>query len=118
MKSLQLFALSILFLASAAVTAQPADLAGSWFGTLSLPGGELRLIFHLEGDGEGYTGEIESIDQGRQRVPVNVAIEEDAVVFTNASLDIVYTATVENNRMTGTFEQLGYTVRDFTVTRQ
>lgn len=118
MKSLQLFALSILFLASTAVMAQPADLAGSWFGTLNVPGGALRLIFHLEGNGDGYTGEIESIDQGRERVPVNVSIEEDTVVFTNASLDIVYTATVEDSRMTGTFEQLGYTVRDFAVTRQ
>lgn len=56
-------------LPAAASEAPPFDPVGDWQGTLSVPGAELRLVFHIERDGESLSTKIDSIDQGANGIP-------------------------------------------------
>ncbi len=60
----------------------PADsVVGTWLGTLTVPGGQLRIVFHVTRDSTGaLTATLDSPDQGVAGIPVN------AVVVSNDSL--------------------------------
>lgn len=60
------------------------DLTGDWIGTLSAPGGELRLLLTIEEDDDaGFSAVLESLDQAPgQKIPVTtVSISPDALSF-------------------------------------
>lgn len=74
---------------SDAQEAQPgAGVAGHWVGTLSVPGMDLRLVFHIERDDSGnLAGTLDSPDQGAYGLRLSTVTEDDgAVVFAIASL--------------------------------
>ena len=62
-------------IAASAVHAQPlADttVTGSWLGALSIPDGELRVVFHIEQAPDGsLTGTMDSPDQGASGIPLS-----------------------------------------------
>ena len=71
--------LALVFLASTSLAAPPPDVAGSWSGVMKVPGGELRLVVHLERDSEGrLSGTIDSPDQGVRGLVIAKAVYEGA----------------------------------------
>ena len=63
--------------AVAHIHAAPTDnyqngIVGSWLGTLTVPGTELRVVFHIaEGDDGALTATMDSPDQGANGIPVS-----------------------------------------------
>lgn len=55
----------------------PFDPAGDWQGTLVVPGAELRLVFHIERDGDGLSATVDSVDQGADGIPTESTTFED-----------------------------------------
>jgi hypothetical protein len=45
------------------------DLAGTWAGKLTTPGGSLRLVVHFKYDGTKYSATLDSPDQGARGIP-------------------------------------------------
>jgi pimeloyl-ACP methyl ester carboxylesterase len=60
-----------LAIVSAAAFAQTVD--GDWLGTLALPNGKVRVVFHLKATPSGLSGTMDSPDQGVTGIPVNDA---------------------------------------------
>lgn len=54
-----------LFLLALTVTAQ--DITGDWHGVLKVQGMQLRLVFHIQEEGEGYTATMDSRDKITKR---------------------------------------------------
>jgi fermentation-respiration switch protein FrsA (DUF1100 family) len=79
--------------ASAQETPPEMGAAGHWAGTLSVPGAELRLVFHIERDEDSVlSGTLDSPDQGAYGLRLSTVTEEaGAVVFAIASLGGRYT---------------------------
>ena len=58
--------------AGTSVAAQEEEIAGHWQGVLTVPGGELRVIFHITADDDGDLGAtLDSPDQGAIGIPVS-----------------------------------------------
>lgn len=108
---------TVLTMATLAV-AQTDDLAGSWHGTLSNANASLRLIFQIEQTADAYSASIVSVDQGGAVIPVDINVNDNAVVFTNSQFDIHYQAEVSGNEMTGTFTQFGNEFPDFKLVQE
>lgn len=98
----------LLLLITATLPAQ--DITGAWYGTLTIPGGEVNLIFNLEKDGEGYTATMDSPDQGATDIPATAVFESPALTLTIPAANIEYKGKYENNQFTGTFNQNGYSI--------
>lgn len=101
------FLMGILSFVSASALAQP-DLSGDWLGTLRVPGQELRLAFHIEGDPGAYTAAMDSIDQGAMDIPVNtVSVVGDKVEMSVNALSAKYTGRLssDGDSIKGTWSQ-------------
>jgi len=91
-------------------SAAPASLDGAWSGKLQVGAIALRLVFHLQKSGSGYSATCDSVDQGANGLPVDrVTVEGDRVTLEMAKLGAVYRATLAAGRdkMSGTFTQHG-----------
>lgn len=106
MKTNTLFTSILLLLFGVSLSAQ--DLSGQWLGTLQLPMGKLRLVFHLSPKADGYTATMDSPDQGAKGIPVSlVTFNAPTLTLEVAAAQIKYTGTYENNQIKGTFVQGG-----------
>jgi len=64
-----------------------AEIVGSWLGTLTVPGAELRIVFHItEGEDGTLSATMDSPDQGAKGIPVS------EVVFAAGHLKLVSAA--------------------------
>lgn len=66
-----------------AIAGEQDPLAGLWQGTLEVGGARLRLVLHLERDESGgYTGTMDSLDQGATGLPLaEIRLEDRQVSF-------------------------------------
>lgn len=105
MKTLPLLLLS--FLSALTITAQ--DITGDWHGALKVQGIQLRLVFHIQEEGEGYTATMDSPEQGAKDIPVTSTSFENQVLKINIpNLGIVYEGTLnEAGTISGDFNQFG-----------
>ncbi|MEE1975327.1 alpha/beta hydrolase [Maribacter cobaltidurans] len=89
------------------LTAQ--DIAGDWHGMLKVQGVQLRLVFHIQEEGEGYTTTMDSPDQGAKGIPVtSTSFEHPTLKIGMPNLGIVYEGTLnEAGTITGDFNQYG-----------
>ncbi len=85
------------------------DISGEWNGKLKIQGVELRLVFHIEKSGEGYTSTMDSPDQGAKGIPVaKTTYENAALKIELPNLGINYEGVLnENEIFEGTFKQGG-----------
>lgn len=100
-------AVLILFLTALTVTAQ--NITGDWHGRFKVQGIQLRVVFHIQEEGEGYTATMDSPDQGAKDIPVTSTTFENSVLKINMpNLGIVYEGTLnEAGTITGDFNQFG-----------
>lgn len=108
MKFQRLAILALLCLAGTTVFAQ--DPAGTWQGTLSVQGTNLRIVIRLSRANGALAGEFLSIDQGARAVRLDaVSIDGRTLKWkldaANASYEGTFSA--DGNTVTGTFTQGG-----------
>ena len=86
------------------------DVQGMWLGTLSVPGAELRIVFHIEGAGDSLTATLDSPDQGATGIPASsVTLEGDSLEVEVASIMGAYRGKVDagGEQIEGTWAQGG-----------
>ncbi|MHB1001022.1 MAG: alpha/beta hydrolase family protein [Armatimonadota bacterium] len=75
----------LLALTVAASAQEPArSIEGVWKGTLKTPGGDLRVVVHLNKGADGaISGTMDSLDQGATGIPINsgASLDGDKVFF-------------------------------------
>ncbi len=103
----------LVFAASASIRSKES-IEGIWQGTLSIPGGELRVVFRISRTSVGgLTGAMDSPDQGATDIPVEEITFENG----NLRLEVQSALGVFNGKMRedgftvdGEWEQSGYTL--------
>jgi uncharacterized protein (TIGR03435 family) len=104
----KLFAvLTILFGIFAPLLGQ--DITGTWQGTIKAPARHLRVVFKIASTSDNkFAGEIFSIDQGGQPIPIStISVEGRKVNLTIAALNSRYEGTFgdDGNSIEGTLTQ-------------
>lgn len=104
-----------LILALAAVApgfaqATASDRTGDWLGVLEVPGGSLRLLISVQSTSDGFTGQLESLDQAPgQKMPLDSISIGDTLTFEFSMAAVSYTGQWDEARQVyaGTFTQGG-----------
>src|SRR4051794_114513 len=74
------------------------SIAGVWQGTLDFGVTKLRLVFDLKKKDGGFTGTMDSPDQGALDLPIDeVSVEEKTVKFTLKKLGGSYEGQLSDN---------------------
>ena len=85
--------------------------AGTWTGSLEVPGGALRIVFGITHDAEtGYASTMASPDQGAFDIPVDSVVADSAsVTISVAAIGGEYSGTLsdDGNAIAGTWTQSG-----------
>jgi len=94
-----------------AIALKGESIVGTWNGTLSVMGHELRIVFNIATDGETYTATMDSPDQGATGLPVSSVTLENNQLRMSISIPQAppaeFTGEVSENTITGTFRQMG-----------
>ncbi len=112
-KTLILTLLFVLVMLPGSISAQFAPskktVEGSWLGTLSADGQELRVVFNLKISADSLTVTLDSPDQGAKDIPAGpVTLENQKLVIKAPVINGEYTGTVlSDTTMDGTWEQNG-----------
>ncbi|MFP9100009.1 alpha/beta hydrolase family protein [Flavobacterium sp. RHBU_24] len=87
------------------------DITGDWHGRLVFPGGKLRISLHITKLENGYSGTMDSPDQGANGIPLTtVAFESGIFAFAIPQGGINYKGTVAGTEIKGNFSQKGVDV--------
>lgn len=85
------------------------SVVGDWYGLLNIPGSPLRLVFHINQTGDGYSATMDSPDQNAYGIPVTSTSYENrtlSMAVTNLTVD--YLGIVDGDSLVrGTFRQAG-----------
>ena len=94
-------------LLSASLSAQ--DITGKWQGNLVLPNGKLKLVVNIEPGVGGYTGTMDSPDEGAKGVPIEkITFNDNNFTFAIPAGDISYKGKLDNGVIKGTYTQGAY----------
>jgi len=97
----------------------PADPAGAWEGSITVPTGPLNVRVELSQGEEGWTGTIDIPQQGAQGLALEpVAVEGDSVRFSIRGVpgDPTFDGTLDGDSISGRFTQ-GPAQLSFSLTR-
>jgi len=94
------------------------DITGTWNGVLVIPGGQLRVDFHITATDDGYTSTMDSPDQGAFGISVtSTEFEDNELTIKMTDLDVLYKGILKaENTVEGTFTQMGQSF-DLKLTR-
>ncbi|WP_316832995.1 alpha/beta hydrolase family protein [Pedobacter aquatilis] len=84
------------------------NLTGSWYGILEIPGGKLRVNFHIKAEGTAFVSTMDSPDQGAKGIPTDkTTIQGNEISIEAAKLGLVYKANydAQHDELKGTFTQ-------------
>ena len=95
---------ALLTLSTGAVLAQ--DVTGTWQGTLSVGGRELRMVIKIANDG-GLKATLQSIDQGPGLLPGTVALQGATVTLSFPGINGSYSGRLEGDSIAGNWSQGG-----------
>lgn len=97
-----------------------SPVAGAWQGAIEIPGMPLEVTVRLTLEAAGWQGSIDIPAQGAVDLPLgDIVVEGTEATFAISGIpgDPVFSGTVEDDRITGTFSQSGQEF-PFTLTRQ
>jgi dienelactone hydrolase len=95
-----------LFLSGTFLRAQ--EITGQWNGVLSVPGMNLKLVFHIEKTDEGYASTMDSPDQGVTAIPVATTLFDGTVLSLKIpNIGMQYEGTFKTDSIVGVFKQSG-----------
>jgi uncharacterized protein (TIGR03435 family) len=99
--------LMIVALVLSATASYAQDITGQWQGTLQAGAREMRLVFRITADPDGFRAQGFSIDQGGQPIPVSVTRDGAVVKFAIVAIGGSYEGRLspDGTTMTGTFTQ-------------
>lgn len=84
------------------------NITGTWHGLLDA-GQKLRLDIHVTKTETGYSGKLDSPDQGAKDIPATkVEFINGTFVFDVKNLGVSYTGLLKNDTVDGTFKQGGF----------
>ncbi len=84
------------------------DVTGSWYGSASIQGVKLRIVFHIEKVNDGYSATMDSPDQGVKGIAVtSVRYENDSLNMLIKNIGFSYSGLVKNGSIEGKALQNG-----------
>ncbi len=84
------------------------DFNGKWNGMLKLQATQLRLVFHVTQNEEGYSATMDSPDQFANGIPITkTTVENNTIKFELTAAGIVYQGEWKDGEIIGTFSQSG-----------
>ena len=90
---------------------QAQDITGQWNGVLSVPGVNLRIVFHIDKTESGYTSKMDSPDQGVTGIPVtSTTLNDSKLSLAIPSGGILYEGVFQTDSIVGTFKQNGLSI--------
>jgi pimeloyl-ACP methyl ester carboxylesterase len=85
------------------------DIIGHWNGILSVQGTNLRLVFHINKNGDAYTSTMDSPDQGVMGIPVGAtAFDGSNISLAIPAFGFLYEGEFKTDSITGTVKQSGF----------
>lgn len=98
----------LLLLLTISSFAYAQDITGTWHGTLSMQGRQMRLNVNVIKTTDGYSSTMDSPDEGVKGIPVHTtSFEENVFSFSIPQIGLVYTGTLEDNYIKGKLSQSG-----------
>ncbi len=88
------------------VIASLDDITGQWNGVLSVPGVNLRIVFHIQKTETGYAATMDSPDQNAAGIPVTTTTFDGSKLVLELP-GIVYEGAFKTDSIAGTFKQGG-----------
>ena len=110
MKKLMLLIIALVISSGAALRAQAPDITGTWQGTLTAAGRDLRTVVKISKADSGLKAVFYSIDQGGQGITANaITLDGSTVKISIASIAGAYEGklSADGNSIAGTFTQGG-----------
>lgn len=90
------------------LTIYSQDITGQWNGILKVQGIQLRVVFNITKNENGFSATMDSPDQGAKGIPVTTtAFENSKLKLEIANARIEYNGELKENLITGTFKQGG-----------
>ena len=85
------------------------EISGTWNGVLQVQGISLRLVLHVDSSEEGYSGTLDSPDQGAEGIPISAMdFQAPSLSFAIEQLGISYLGEWKDGELIeGTFTQMG-----------
>lgn len=88
-----------------------AQVAATWSGVLDVGGIKLRLVFHIDKEGDTYTTKMDSPDQQAFGIPIsNTEVKGDSLFISEPKMQLVYKALIEKDTLQGVLIQGGNTI--------
>lgn len=103
---------TLLILLLAMITLSAQEIAGTWTGAISIPQGQLRIMFNISEADDGYTSTLDSPDQNAFGIPVDTTLFENSVLTLKVNqIDFRYVGrVVEDHEIKGQMKQMGQTL--------
>lgn len=111
----QIFLLTLVFFYAGPLFSQDVpdvpdvtDVTGEWNGILNVQGTQLRLVFHIEQTGDGYSATFDSPDQGVTGISFSSAqFEHPNLILEAVNIGATYRALFASDSLAGTWSQGG-----------
>lgn len=99
----------ILMAAVAGMAAGAADFCGEWSGKLSVGVASLKVVLHMEKQGDGYACTFDSPMQGAYGIPCTATVQGDSLTVDIAPVDADYKGVIsaDDAVIEGVFSQMG-----------
>ncbi|HEX6940993.1 MAG TPA: alpha/beta hydrolase [Longimicrobiales bacterium] len=86
--------------------APAASVAGDWMGTLEVPGGRLRIVFHITAGADGLAATLDSPDQGAYGIATGaVVLDGDSLTIAVPAIMGRYAGVLRGDTIAGTWSQ-------------
>ena len=88
------------------ISTQAQNIEGTWNGVLKINDISLRIVFHIEKNGDTYSTKMDSPDQGASGIPADkTSFDGQQLVVEAAQLGMVFTGNLNGEEVVGEFKQ-------------